>query len=1162
MKWEVTESDEEKLQIEIAEIQNNSKNEITKDLLYTELPNDSNYIMLQKNLQNCLEIVDNEVMKKYVPLLQKCDILPLDESYIKELEQIQFFRITKLVYQENEFSVHKLATAFNTLSNKPCTLVLLIQNSDVNTDFYLGVRSRDSRYSTGTMRQLLEQSLYGLFPGSETANYYNEELQNDLNNLNINCISSVTSIADFKQDKKDVNNKDFIQGLEKFIYSMEGKPFTAICIANNLEYNELTQMRKEYEQIYTLLSPFANMQYNYAMNKSLSSSNTDTIGKSETESKGKAKSDSRTESESNAETQGTSISENQSNTIGNSISEGYGQNHTVGKTDGINESETNTNTSTKSKNKGINFGFKLGLSIGRNSSKGVSSSVSRGKTHGISHTDSISDSVSKNLTLGLNESKTIGNAISENNSETKTYSYSNGIQYSENESESLSVNFSQSKALTNTFGDSQAVTLNVQNKTLINLLDRLEKQMHRLDECESIGMWDFAAYFLGESAAEAESAASMYRSLVSGNQSGLEMATVNTWVEEDKVALLSKYVTNFLHPVFLYQYNEYSNVRQTLVDATALSSTNELAIQLGLPRKSLKGLPVISHADFGKEVLRDIPKYSSQDFSIGKIFNMGHVTNTKVKIDCNSLAMHTFITGSTGSGKSTAIYSILDKLMKTPIMNQENSNVKFLVVEPTKGEYKTIFGNNKDVFVYGTNPKKTPLLRINPFSFPDDIHVLEHIDRIIEIFNVCWPMYAAMPAVLKNAIELSYEDCGWDLATSINEYGDNYYPTFKDVCRNVKTIIDSSEYDSENKGAYKGSLLTRLQSLTNGINGMIFTKNEILDCDLFDENVVVDLSRVGSMETKSLIMGMLVIKLQEYRMAKATFGNAPLKHVTVLEEAHNLLKRTSTEQSAEGSNLLGKSVEMLANSIAEMRTYGEGFIIADQAPGLMDMSVIRNTNTKIILRLPDYSDRELVGKAATLNDDQIIELSRLETGVAAIYQNNWIEPVLCKIDKADLNETEYAHNFNQHIETQSSTDDKIFIATLLSKSNVISDEMVLKDVYDKVNKLAIDDFIKVQIVKWINNPPHEPRMTKLAPIMCELFPSIRKAVKESYKEANNPKEWTKKASLALDALTDYQLATKLKRDIVQCAITDYVYLELNNQKDMEKWCREGEISCI
>ncbi len=147
-----------------------------------------------------------------------------------------------------------------------------------------------------------------------------------------------------------------------------------------------------------------------------------------------------------------------------------------------------------------------------------------------------------------------------------------------------------------------------------------------------------------------------------------------------------------------------------------------------------------------------------------------------------------------------------------------------------------------------------------------------------------------MPAVLKNAVEKSYADCGWNLVRSTNRYGEDIYPSFADVARNIKEIIDTSEYDSDNKGAYKGSLLTRLQSLTNGINGMIFTCDEIAAADLFDKNVIVDLSRVGSSETKSLIMGMLVLKLQEHRMALATGMNEKLKHITVLEEAHNLHK--------------------------------------------------------------------------------------------------------------------------------------------------------------------------------------------------------------------------------------------------------------------------------
>ena len=225
--------------------------------------------------------------------------------------------------------------------------------------------------------------------------------------------------------------------------------------------------------------------------------------------------------------------------------------------------------------------------------------------------------------------------------------------------------------------------------------------------------------------------------------------------------------------------------------------------------------------------------------------------------------------------------------------------------------------------------------------------------------------------------------------------------------RALPAVVDSKGFSNDTQGDYKGALLTRLESLTNGISGQVLCAyDELTDEELFEQNVIVDLSRVGSTETKALLMGILILKLQEHRMAQRAAGlncfNSSLRHITVLEEAHNLLRRTSMEQSQESSNLQGKSVEMLTNTIAEMRTFGEGFVIADQSPGLLDMAVIRNTNTKIILRLPDEGDRILVGKAAGLNDDQITELSRLDTGMAAVYQNTWLEPVLCKVSYSTL----------------------------------------------------------------------------------------------------------------------------------------------------------------
>ena len=427
-----------------------------------------------------------------------------------------------------------------------------------------------------------------------------------------------------------------------------------------------------------------------------------------------------------------------------------------------------------------------------------------------------------------------------------------------------------------------------------------------------------------------------------------------------------------------------------MVTPTSYVGTDELSNVIAFPKKSLQGIPVVSGVSFGREPYSLTPL--EKNLPLGNAYHLHEkIENQEILISTSELSKHTFITGSTGSGKSNTVYWLLEQLVK--------QGKSFLVIEPAKGEYKKMIGQNDNVTVYGTNPLKEDsiLLRINPFSFPvGEIHILEHLDRLVEIFNVCWPMYAAMPAILKDSIERAYISAGWDLIKSENKYNNMLFPTFGDVMIQIKQVLNESDYSDDNKGDYTGSLVTRIRSLTNGINGLIFASDEIPQTKLFDENVVVDLSRVGSSETKSLIMGILVLKLQEHRMLNSK-PDSDLSHVTVLEEAHNLLKRTSTEQSSDSSNLLGKSVEMLSNAIAEMRTYGEGFIIVDQSPALLDMSVIRNTNTKIIMRLPDYEDRVLVGKSAGLNDEQIDEVSRLEMGVASITQSGWIEPVLCKI---------------------------------------------------------------------------------------------------------------------------------------------------------------------
>lgn len=1113
---------------------------------------DLKFDTLQNNLNNCLQIIDEEVMKGYIKRLNELKIVNPDEVIPSKLSKIQLFRITELVYEQDEFSVHKLASVFHTLSNKPCTLVLMIKSRINSNDIYLGVRSNNLNNSTGTMRMMLCQSLLGQFPGSKVEEYPLEMLEADIDSDNkqhlSESVSVVTSIADFKQEKDRVTNKDFIQGLEKYIYSIQGKNVTSIFIADNISYDELMDIKNEYENIYTQISPFSEMQYNFASSSTTSNGTSHATGNAQTLTSGSQINYSENDAHQQSNTTGVNISQTVTKAEGTNDSTSEGKSKTTGstQTDSLNKTESHTNSESKTKTRGKNRSISfLGLSGGENKSKSKTKTESHTSavTEGYSHSESISDTIANTLTHGTNKSHSEALSIGINNGTSIADTKTTGMQIGVNNSESQSVNLTDTDIFSETFGDTKGITLNSKNRTISSILDRLDKQLERLDECESIGMWNLASYFVGEVMADTETAANTYYSLMSGNRTGIERSAINTWTKEDDVRLLKKYINNFVHPCFVYNGFNYDGIRNVIVTPTSMVSTNELAIHMALPRCSVKGLPVIEHAAFAQEVLS---KNNNEGIAIGNIYHLGEATEERVLLDPNSLSMHTFITGSTGSGKSNAVYTILNKVRR--------EGVKFLVIEPAKGEYKHIFGNDENVFVYGTNPVKSPMLRINPFSFPDDVHVLEHLDRLVDIFSVCWPMYAAMPAVLKSAIEKSYKDCGWNLTESVNEYGDELYPNFADVARNVKRIIDNSEYDAENKGAYKGSLLTRLNSLTNGINGMLFSNNELTSNQLFDENVIVDLSRVGSNETKSLIMGMLVLKLQEYRMSSSVM-NSPLKHITVLEEAHNLLKRTSTDSA----NITGKSVEMLSNSIAEMRTYGEGFIIADQAPGLLDMAVIRNTNTKIILRLPDESDRELVGKSANLNDAQVTELSKLPCGVAAIYQNEWIQPVLCKLNKFKGECKEYIyHRLNVLPETDYVLD-RLKIAKMLSDGIKVDYDIIQTEIKPILKKIEMPSSTQVEVIKLLSNPPQKPRMTKFAPIICSLFPVLLDAMREVYSETHSPSEWTDYIESTLFNVVKQNIDDQTRRDIIQGVVTHYLLNEINDKLSLKKWSENGRL---
>lgn len=955
-----------------------------------------------QTLADRLTLADHLVYKKYLTELRSYGLMPLSQEKLvaqDPMECIRMYQLKELTVKKGEDMFQKLSTVYYSSMALGCSLAVMVNVQDKNrgADIYIGVREDSAKKDTrnqnlNTSSETLRSVLRSNFPGSQIEEVSRksepgmpsaqEQLLDDAFGVYQGAIASVSCVA-APRDKSKTEDKAFVQGIERFMDAMEGNAYTALFLAEPVSAQQQAELRNGYESLYSSLSPFRKSTWSYSENQSTAVMENLCTGTTHTVSDTDSTTTTDTTSKSSSVSDGTQksyginggINGGVTNTTGTSISR---PSAVMGAAAGI--LQVGGKVATLIPGVGPMVGPLLGA-VGM-----AAGSMAPVMTNFSSVANSIGGTLGLNVTRGTSHSTTEQNGSSHGVSSGSSHGVSEGTSQQE------------SHGTTDTMGTGRTQQIELCNKSVEELLGRIEEQLKRAKESEDYGSYYCAAYFLSGYASDAILAANTYRALMVGDGSAVESGAVNLWQKRDQTKQLREYLKRFMHPVFARQL--YADAPEFMLHTPAtMVSGRELPMHLGLPTRSVHGLPVIEHAEFGRNA--PVETINEQDrMELGRIYHMGQAEATKLFLDRQAMTSHTFVTGSTGTGKSNAVYHLLDEITK-------NGQTTFLVVEPAKGEYKNVFGNCTDVQVFGTNPRETPLLRMNPFAFPENIHILEHIDRLVEIFNACWPMYAAMPAVLKDAIERSYQKVGWDLRNSESEKG--VFPTFFDLLDILPGVIEESHYSKDTQSDYVGALCTRVKSLTNGIYGSVLCAEDALtDEALFDRNVVVDLSRVGSMETKSLLMGILVMKLQEYRMCSSGM-NSRLRHVTVLEEAHNLLRKTSAEQSQEGANLQGKSVEMLANAIAEMRTYGEGFIIADQAPGLLDMSVIRNTNTKIILRLPDEEDRKLVGKSAALKEAQIDELSKLPLGVAAVYQNEWPEAVLCKIEAYPMPENAVYH---------------------------------------------------------------------------------------------------------------------------------------------------------
>lgn len=696
--------------------------------------------------------------------------------------RIRYFEVTKWVTDPTEDNLDKLTNMYHVLSEENCNIALIFNRRVSGTTVYFAVvnnSEKDTPHIADMFGKRLESSLLGNFPGAEIKKLPHDKLNAGvipvLKDIKKSSVAIVSNIASEKSEK-------FIsQSMEKLIDgivpSSELEEYTIVLLATPVK--EQLERKNALSDLYSRLEPFSAWSTTFTLSETTAVGSSATFGANlggsagrqigdtattgTNSSRGTTDSDSsaHTDSTNNSTTDGTnsSTSSGTSDNTNQSTSQGTSTNTSTANMTGENSSVTDTDSATGNVNiTPFGIGASGSTSNSTANQTGTSSSTTNTTGSGTSTTNTSGSghTITETATQGLSHAETAAKGLADTVTKGKSITdtigrmASNAHSIATNIGMNFGVNFSRSSNVTVLMGKNDALTQNFVNYDVKNTLELIEKQIKRVEQSTALGMWDFSAYFMSESPIIANNTAHMYLALTQGKDSYLSQSAVNLWEyreeRKDDIANIMDFIRRLQHPEFELDivtddpsFDPDWLMYPPHVNATVSLTGRELAYSLNLPKKSVSGLPVLESVAFGREVQKFTPpsEKTPKTLIAGNVYHMRKEDkNIRVKLDMDSLCAHTFITGSTGTGKSNFIYNLLEQIYE--------EDKHFLVIEPAKGEYKNVLGGFDEVSVYGTNPMYTEILHINPFSFPKHINVLEHIDRLVEIFNACWPMYAAI----------------------------------------------------------------------------------------------------------------------------------------------------------------------------------------------------------------------------------------------------------------------------------------------------------------------------------------------------------------------------------------------------------------------------------
>lgn len=365
---------------------------------------------------------------------------------------------------------------------------------------------------------------------------------------------------------------------------------------------------------------------------------------------------------------------------------------------------------------------------------------------------------------------------------------------------------------------------------------------------------------------------------------------------------------------------------------------------------------------------------NSGDITVGKLRSSSK--GDTIGFSLKDLAKHMLVVGTPGSGKTTFSVSLLDRLWK-------DHKIPFLVIEPAKNEYRALVQSIPELQVFTPGKNFISPFVFNPFVPPKNVKLETYKSTLKTAFAAAVSMSTPLDKIFEESINNCYSDFRWLDTYTVGDKGKTF--NISDFIKCFQQTFDDIGYTGDAKNIGRAGVV-RLNSLVNLFDNYFSIPIE----DILQKPTIIELAAIENSDQKALIIALLLLSILAYVNSNYV-GEGGLKNVILLEEAHVLLD-ADTNAGQGDANPSAIAQGLVKRMLAEIRSYGVGIVIADQSPRKVSTDVVALTDMKMVFRLVESADKQIIGDSTNMTDVQVQRMAKLKPGEAFLFFNKLEEP--------------------------------------------------------------------------------------------------------------------------------------------------------------------------